>query len=98
MSVDPAQPHCGRLRGIDTVWDVVDRVWRWADSGAVIDRTRPCWCCGKPPVGDKDACLAHLPDGVTSACCGHGRDVGYIAWLSHDVPGRWLAYVRVVDE
>lgn len=97
MGVDPSQPHRGRLRGNDAVWDPRERIWRWADTGTPVDDARPCWFCARRPIGGKDACLAHL-DGVTSACCGHGRDVGYILWPGQSAPGRWLAGVRLVDE
>jgi hypothetical protein len=37
-----------------------------------------CRKCDKPRTGDgHDPCIANLP-GVQNACCGHGREQGYI--------------------
>jgi hypothetical protein len=56
-------------------------VWRFRDTGEVEDDTRHlrhCPRCHLPPTeaGD-DPCIANLP-GVIHACCGHGRQRGYI--------------------
>ena len=51
--------------------------WLYVDdqTSAAIDR--PCARCGRMPTADgHDACLGHV-DGVTSACCGHGVEIGY---------------------
>jgi hypothetical protein len=36
-------------------------------------------CHKKRPRSGYDACLGYLP-GVVSACCGHGKDRGFITW------------------
>ena len=47
-------------------------VWRYEDSGEVLDNERPCIRCGEPPTPEgHDACVGHLP-GAVSVCCGHG--------------------------
>ncbi len=49
----------------------------WGDK-CPIDIWRPCKKCGEYPnrEGD-DFCLGHLGK-VLNACCGHGKDEGYI--------------------
>ena len=53
-------------------------VWVYADTGEPVGDGRPCIRCGKYPTKEGyDACLGKL-EGVTSACCGHGVEDGYI--------------------
>ena len=53
----------------------------WPDGTEVNDETRKkqrCPACGLCPTPEgHDPCLGTLP-GVRYACCGHGRDQGYI--------------------
>ena len=52
--------------------------WLYEDNTPLEKEERPCHRCGKMPNPDgSDACLGHL-DGVSSACCGHGVEQGYI--------------------
>jgi len=61
-------------RGHSIIW--ADGAWRYEDTftPVAIEGERPCWRCGRmPTVEGYDACLGHI-DGVTAACCGHGRE------------------------
>jgi hypothetical protein len=54
----------------------------WADTGEPYETSysagRPCAKCERPPTKEGfDACLRRLP-GVVAACCGHGKDEGYL--------------------
>jgi hypothetical protein len=65
--------------------------WRYSDTDEPFDSVRdrrPCKRCGRGPTpeGD-DACLGHI-EGVKAACCGHGYQDGYIAYLD----GRTVPY------
>ena len=52
--------------------------WRFTDNNEIDDGVRTCKRCGcKPTKEGYDACLGYI-DGVTSACCGHGIEEGYI--------------------
>lgn len=50
--------------------------WEYLD-GVSISVERACTRCKRMPVDGHDACLGELP-GVTSACCGHGKEPGFI--------------------
>lgn len=50
--------------------------WEYED-GPSISIERACTRCGMMPVNGHDACLGKIP-GVTSACCGHGKEPGFI--------------------
>ena len=69
--------------GHEVLWDGLDGDETYADNGKLFDYQRPCSRCGKvrPDCGAlgecADPCLGHLP-GVTAACCGHGKENGYI--------------------
>lgn len=57
--------------------------WRYLDNDALVleEGDRPCVECGEMPTPEGyDACIGHLPDRVTWACCGHGVEEGYIRW------------------
>lgn len=76
----------GTFRGHDAYYDWQAHVWRYADNGMAVPsypaHERPCAHCGLPPTpAGEDGCLGHIP-GVTSACCGHGVEKGYIVWQS----------------
>jgi hypothetical protein len=44
--------------------------------------TIPCAVCGQLPTPEgHDACLGTLPD-VSAACCGHGKEEGYVLFES----------------
>lgn len=52
--------------------------WRYCDNDKVVDNSRPCAKCGKPPTPEGyDACLGHI-EGAISACCGHGVFEPYV--------------------
>ena len=67
------------IYGYDCEWNGSD--WVYSDTKEVASITpRPCPMCQKPPTPEgHDACLGNIP-GVESACCGHGRENGYIIW------------------
>lgn len=45
-----------------------------------FDNPRPCKECGMEiPASGHDPCIANLP-GVRYACCGHGKERGYVAF------------------
>jgi hypothetical protein len=62
--------------------------WVYADTGEPI-KARPCIRCKRMPVDGHDACLGHIP-GVSSACCGHGVEPGYVRKTG--VPSRQELY------
>ena len=75
----------GQTRGHAVRYDEQTEVWRYVDDDAPTDGyggvERPCVKCGLLAESDgPDPCLGRLPDGVTSACCGHGVETGYIVW------------------
>ena len=64
---------------------------RWADTGGVVDHSRPCAACGLEfrPCDHEDCALGgweefhdpsigHLAGDVVSACCGHGVEPGHL--------------------
>ncbi|MEA4813872.1 MAG: hypothetical protein VB112_03050 [Oscillospiraceae bacterium] len=53
--------------------------WVYSDNLVPIkNEERPCVRCGRMPTPEGyDACLGYIP-GVTSACCGHGVEPGYL--------------------
>jgi len=59
----------------------INNEWVYEDGVALSKEDRPCARCGKPPTEEGyDACLGHI-DGVTSACCGHGKEEAYVVEL-----------------
>lgn len=53
---------------------LTDNGWYYVDTDTIFDDSRPCKKCKcYPTVEGYDACLGHL-EGVSNACCGHGRD------------------------
>lgn len=56
----------------------IDGMWVYADTGESLEAERLCTRCGKAPTTEGyDACLGHI-QGATSACCGHGKEEGYV--------------------
>jgi len=56
--------------------------WRYCDTDEPIQipSQRPCPQCRQlPSLDGHDACLGTIPD-ACAACCGHGVEMGYIAW------------------
>jgi len=52
--------------------------WRYTDGSKIKKEERPCTRCGTPATKDRhDHCIANLP-GVEYACCGHGKEDGYV--------------------
>ena len=69
----------GLSRGHLSVQDDECEIWRWADGNEDAEDDRACWLCEKRPTAEgHDPCIANLPGGVFSACCGHGRGPGYV--------------------
>jgi len=66
-------------RGHQIVYDADRRMWVWTDLLEPIgDGNRHCARCGRlPDEHGHDACLGVI-SGVTSACCGHGVDRGFV--------------------
>jgi len=64
-------------RGHTIYYDGVD--WRYADNGTLLRyEKRACVRCGKHPTPEGfDACIGHV-ENVSSACCGHGVEEGYV--------------------
>lgn len=72
------------IYGHEAYFDEDAGIWRYCDTDQAANGwsggNRPCPQCGDPPTPEgHDACLGHIP-GVYSACCGHGREPGYILW------------------
>lgn len=64
------------LRGHEIYYKNGD--WYYLDDDTIADDSRPCKKCGKYPTKEGcDACIGYL-EGVTSACCGHGVEKGFI--------------------
>ncbi len=52
--------------------------WYYDDNGQPVNDDRPCPRCGKSPTPEGyDACRGYIP-GAYSACCGHGKERGYV--------------------
>lgn len=52
--------------------------WRYMDGAKVKDEERSCPRCGSAhEFSDHDHCIANLPN-VKYACCGHGKEDGYV--------------------
>ncbi len=89
------------LRGREVVWDAQHSCWLWADIGLPAqDNPRPCPQCGEMPSPEgHDACIASIP-GANSACCGHGKHLGYINWPGVAAPPEWKfgAYMKSTEE
>jgi len=63
-------------------WDSAAQNWRYTDTDEpiAIPSARPCPQCYQLPTPEgHDACLGTIP-GACAACCGHGVEMGYIAW------------------
>ena len=104
--MDTQVPYKGRCRGHDCLWEVSTQQWYWVDTGEPLDTNvaiprRSCWYCEKEPtIEGYDACLGEIP-GASEACCGHGRDVGYITWPGVYLSGKrgtWLASIRITED
>ena len=56
----------------------INNQWVYEDGTPLNKEERPCTRCKKMPNADgSDACLGHVK-GATSACCGHGKEDGYV--------------------
>lgn len=57
----------------------VFRCWRYADTGRQARAVcHACPRCGlRQTKQGHDPCIANLP-GVQNACCGHGKEMGYV--------------------
>lgn len=71
----------GLIRGHEVVWNAHRHGWDWSDTGLPADdKHRACAFCGRLPTErGADPCIGDIP-GAHSACCGHGREPGYITW------------------
>lgn len=68
--------------------------WYYRDDGTEADYYKPCPNCGKMPTKEgHDACIANLP-GVQNACCGHGRERGYIQFTDGRVIRFYLTQIE----
>lgn len=70
------------LYGHAAYYDETAGQWRYQDTHEIVEipSTRPCPQCHQLPTPEgHDACLGEIP-GVCAACCGHGIEMGYIAW------------------
>ncbi len=60
-------------RGHKIYFSLTRDEWLYHDNNKPIDEMRPCAKCGEKPTPEGyDACLGYL-DGISSACCGHGK-------------------------
>lgn len=81
------------------IYEGEDGVWRWKDNDEPITVKRSCPKCNMMPIEDGeydiDPCLGKL-EGVQGACCGHGKNKGYI-WFNN---GKRLIFnsVEIVNE
>jgi hypothetical protein len=66
--------------------DGVYSIWEYLDgSNLKVVGDRPCTRCGKmPSEKGHDACITDLPH-VKYACCGHGREDGYVKLENNDL-------------
>ena len=76
-------------RGHEIVKDIR---YKYKDTGELVreNKYRDCGHCGRPntPEGH-DGCLGELP-GVINACCGHGKDKGYIQFENGVIVRGWF--------
>ena len=65
-------------RGHLIVWIPNKSHWVYADTRESTEKERPCIRCNRPPTKEgHDACLGYI-EGVSSACCGHGKEEEFI--------------------
>lgn len=67
-------------RGHNIYFEESDNCWRYVDNNEElsIDNERECISCGhKPTELGHDYCISNLGH-VVNACCGHGKEKGYI--------------------
>jgi hypothetical protein len=71
----------GYSRGNHIEFDEIRYIWVYSDTKEPIkDNERPCARCGRLPTKEGyDACLGYIK-GASSACCGHGKEKGYIVY------------------
>jgi hypothetical protein len=68
------------LNGHTIYFDELDDSWKYTDTKEKInvEQERPCITCGHIPTEQgHDYCIANLGK-VINACCGHGKEKGYI--------------------
>lgn len=69
-----------RIYGHDVYYNSQEECWRYQDNHQIVKGVRGCPQCGEPPTPEgHDACLGTIP-GAIYACCGHGRQDGYVLW------------------
>ena len=74
--------------GKEIYWNKDTEEWLYSDGSSLSFKTYPCPRCGEMPTKEgHDFCLANLP-GVLNACCGHGKERGYI----HFEDGRTIRF------
>ena len=74
----------GHSRGHDVYLSEETDKWHYVDNDDEVtyenEDKRPCKKCGKNVTKDgHDPCIANLP-GVKFACCGHGKEKGYVSF------------------
>lgn len=82
---DPELPG-GGVRGNNIDYDSNRNIWitpegKTKETEEVLYKLPCVKCKEKPTEEGHDACLGELP-GVKFACCGHGREHGYIAFTN----------------
>jgi len=78
----------GYLRGNVVEWD--GNQWLTLTGKPAEDAILYCPTCDIAHLSeDNDACLGRIP-GANSACCGHGRHVGYVNWPGIPAPEGWV--------
>ena len=77
----------GYIFGYEAVYNEKDETWHWQNNGLEVnDNPRACPKCSKVPTrAGHDPCLGTI-EGAVSACCGHGKQDGYIMWEFGDYP------------
>lgn len=91
----------GFIRGHPVAWDEVAQIFRYADTNEPAEgwggESRPCPQCRRLPGPDgHDPCLGTIA-GAASACCGHGRHVGYVNWPGIPAPPGWFRGVCIAE-
>ncbi|KKN88350.1 hypothetical protein LCGC14_0249130 [marine sediment metagenome] len=68
------------VRSCERGWSIIyiDGKWLYEDTREVVNNRRICKRCGRRPTTEGyDPCLGKLR-GVSSACCGHGIQEGFV--------------------
>ena len=67
--------------GHNIYWDSNSESWKY-ENGTPLSIVKKCANCNEYPTKDgHDSCLGELP-GVEFACCGHGKEEGYLTFTN----------------